>query len=54
MGADCSFHVKTIETNAHPFLTLNILAIDRGVQYRTHAIIGRSRFEAALVQGVSY
>ena len=49
MGADCSFHVKTIETNAHPFLTLNILAIDRGVQYRTHAIIGRSRFEAALV-----
>ena len=29
MGADFSFYVKTIETHARAFLTLNILAIDR-------------------------
>ena len=29
MGADYSFHVKTIETHARTFLTLNILAIGR-------------------------
>ena len=29
MGADYSFYVKTIETYARAFLTLNILAIDR-------------------------
>ena len=29
MGADSSFYVKTIETHAHAFLTLNILAIGR-------------------------
>jgi hypothetical protein len=29
MGANCSFYVKTIETHARTFLTLNILAIGR-------------------------
>ena len=29
MGADHSFYVKTIETHARAFLTLNILAIGR-------------------------
>ena len=29
MGADCSFYVKTIESHARAFLTLNILAIRR-------------------------
>ena len=29
MGADYSFYVKTIETHAGAFLTLNILAIGR-------------------------
>ena len=29
MGADYSSYVKTIETHARPFLTLNILAIGR-------------------------
>ena len=29
MGVDCSFYVKTIETHAHTFLTINILAIGR-------------------------
>ena len=29
MGADYSFYVKTIETHARAFLTLNILAIGR-------------------------
>ena len=29
MGADYLFYVKTIETNAYTFLTLNILAIGR-------------------------
>ena len=29
MGADYSFYVKTIETHARAFLTLNSLAIDR-------------------------
>jgi hypothetical protein len=27
MGADYSFYVKTIETHARAFLTLNILAV---------------------------
>ena len=34
MGADYSFYVKTIETHAREFLTLNILAI--GSVYATH------------------
>ena len=29
MGVDYSFYVKTIETHAREFLTLNILAIGR-------------------------
>ena len=29
IGADYSFHVKTIETHARAFMTLNILAIGR-------------------------
>ena len=29
IGANCSFYVKTIETHARAFLTLNILAIGR-------------------------
>jgi hypothetical protein len=29
MGADYSFYVKTIDTHARAFLTLNILAIGR-------------------------
>ena len=29
MGADYSFYVKTIETHARTFLTLNILTIGR-------------------------
>ena len=29
MGADYTFYVKTIETHARAFLTLNILAIGR-------------------------
>ena len=29
MGSDYSFYVKTIETHAHAFLALNILAIGR-------------------------
>ena len=32
MGADYSFYVKTIETHARAFLTLNILPIGRVYQ----------------------
>ena len=40
MGADYLFYVKTIETHACVFLTLNILAIGRVVIYR-RTICGR-------------
>ena len=32
MGAEYSFYVKTIETHARAFLTLNILAIGRVIR----------------------
>ena len=38
MSADYSFYVRTIETHAHAFLTLNILAI--GSMEREHSVFG--------------
>ena len=35
IGADYSFYVKTVETHAGTFLTLNILAIGRASWYGT-------------------
>ena len=39
MGADYSFYVKTIETHARAFLTLNILAIGRVLGYEVITLI---------------
>jgi hypothetical protein len=42
MVANYLFYVKTIETHAHAFLTLNILAIDRVIEVISYVNKGPS------------